>query len=141
MPHQLLKLNDEMIAKAYEYMRHGNYVDTVCQLIGISDVTYYKYKEQAEKDIANGLTEENSLFVSFLCAIKRGEAEAEDEAIASIQRIGEKEWTAKAWMLERRHNAKWRAKQEIELSGSVNNAYDNLSEDELRALANDKKCP
>jgi hypothetical protein len=112
-----LLLNDEMIEKAKKYISAGNYANVVCQYLGISEVTYYKYINKGEEDIKNNI---DSIFVKFIKAIKEAEAEAEMRAVASIQKAGsEGNWTAYAWYLERKHKKRWSQKQEIEHSGNV----------------------
>ena len=112
-----LKLNDEVIEKAKNYISAGNYANVVCQYLGIDESTFYIWKQKGEEDLKN---EKESIYVKFIKSIKEAEAEAEMRAVASIQKAGnDGNWTAFAWYLERKHKDRWSVKKEVEHSGNV----------------------
>lgn len=111
-----IKLNQEMIEKACNYLRQGHYAVVVCEFLGISEATYYSYINQGKEDEKNG---KESIFLEFLKSIKKAEAEAEMRHIQNILKTAtEGNWTASAWYLERKHKNRWSLKQEIEHTGS-----------------------
>jgi hypothetical protein len=60
----------------------------------------------------------------FLTAIKEAEAVAERGFLSRIIQHSQRQWTAAAWMLERRFPDRWKRQdgtQEVKLSGTVRN--------------------
>lgn len=93
----------------------GNFVETVCDYVGISRETFYDWLKRGErghkKDIDGG-------YVEFSDTIKKAIAQVEILTIADL-RVGPQNWQAKAWWLERRHPDKWGNRQKHEQSGEV----------------------
>lgn len=56
----------------------------------------------------------------FFLNLKRAESILKGEAVSNIKRIGKKEWTANAWLLERRFNDEFGKKAEVVHSGEIN---------------------
>lgn len=95
-----LKLNQEMIEKAYKYIAAGNYVETVCEYLGISKNTWYVWLRKGEK-------QKQGVYRDFYDAIKKAEAEAEMRNVAIIQKAAQDTWQAAAWFLERKYPERW----------------------------------
>lgn len=108
-----LKLNSKFIEKACEYLEDGNYVVTVCKLMGINEKTWYEWVNQGNKDIEDGTT---SIFSKFCKAILEADAKAEARYVKIIKTASETDWKAASWYLARKGKSKWLEKTEIELS-------------------------
>lgn len=112
-----LKLNKEFIEKACEYLRDGNYVVTVCKLMGVSEKTWYDWVNQGNNDIENGVT---SIFSKFVKSILEAEAEAEARNVKIIATAATTDWKASAWYLARKGKSRWLEKQEIDINVEQN---------------------
>lgn len=91
-PGRPTKLTDETVTKLINHIRMGLPIFQACQLAGISQSTYYNWKNRAESGEAE--------YVEFLESIKRAEVEAQVKLIQDVQR--DESWQSSAWMLERR---------------------------------------
>lgn len=110
-----LKLNKKLIEKAFPLIAEGNYCDVVYNSLGISKATYFRWLAQGEQDEKDG---KQSIFKDFLDSKNEAEAIAELSHVHNIKKsANEGTWQASAWLLERKHKAKWSAKQEVQLSG------------------------
>lgn len=109
------KLDAELIERAHKLISEGHYAVTVCAYLGIDESTYYKWITKAKGDIENN---KNSIYVQFFKSINEAEAKAEMRHLQNIVKASaDGTWQASAWYLERKHKAKWSAKQEVQLSG------------------------
>lgn len=52
----------------------------------------------------------------FATAMKRAEAEAESAVLSRILRAMDRQWTAAAWILERRWSERWAKREHVEVS-------------------------
>lgn len=125
-----LKLNDEMIDKIVLYMEQGNYIETVCKILNISEKTYYEYIKQGNQDIE---IYRQSIYSKLVHSIKEAEAKAEALAVSLI--IQDKSWQSKAWYLERKYKARWAQQPETVIQVNNNSQYAALTDTELKALA------
>lgn len=98
------KLNCKLIEEICQTLRGGNYIETACDLAGITRSTWAKWLKDGsrlEDDDPDTLDEMGTLSRKFSMAVKRAMAESESEDLKSIR--NDKQWTAKAWRLERMH--------------------------------------
>jgi len=88
---------------------NGNYAVTACQLCDISNNQFYLWHQQAETDIQQGLTEEDSIYIKLYYSVKRAEAAAEDALVEVVREAGtvKREWLPAMTFLERRHPDRW----------------------------------
>lgn len=108
------KLTKELIKEASDIIKMGNYTETVCDYLGISKNTWYRWMKEGEQ-AKRGLKSE------FSDAIKKAQAHAEIRNLAIIETAAKEEWQAAAWYLERKFPKKWgRQKVEIEHKGEIN---------------------
>lgn len=103
------KLNEELIEQFAEKLRKGLNIQTVCDLLMITQPSYNNWMRQGEDDITNG--NEDSLFAAFFLEIKKARAEFEELANERISE-GAPGWQGMAWWLERTR-AQYMPKQEI----------------------------
>ena len=95
------KLTPEIKNKILSRIRAGNYIEVVCSNL-LSKQTFYNWKNQAEEDKAAGKVTE---FTRFLDELTCAEADGEAELVEKVR--GSDDWKAAAWILARRHNARW----------------------------------
>lgn len=84
----------EVIAKFREWTELGMPICYICQYVGIEDSTYYLWLEEGRKG--------KSPYLEFLNAIKEGEPAFVQNQLETIRKASSKEWTAAAWLAERR---------------------------------------
>lgn len=82
-----------------EALRAGNYIDTAIRIAGINRTTFYNWVKRAEAG--------ESPFTEFINTCEKVIAEAEGDAVKSLQAAGKADWKAIAWWLSRRHFKKW----------------------------------
>lgn len=112
-------MTDENKAKIVETVRLGMWPDRAAQMHGIAPGTMRK---------------ERKLDDDFSTAIKKAEAEAESSVHSRMLRHLDGQWTACAWMLERRWPERWAKRELPASSGEVRELAA-----QLRAAANSAK--
>ena len=96
-------MTDENIAAILRTVALGVWPDRAAQMHGVSADAMRKHKERHP---------------DFVTAIEKAEAQAESGYLSKILRHTEKQWTAAAWMLERRWGDRWAQRQKLEHSGN-----------------------
>lgn len=111
------KLTPELQKDICNYLLAGNFVETVCDLVGISKETFYAWVKRGER---GWKSDRDGGYVEFSDAIKRAVAQVEVLTVNDLRK-GPQNWQAKAWWLERRHPDKWgnRGKSQVEHSGDL----------------------
>jgi transposase-like protein len=129
------KLTPEAQERIVNAVRNGCYRETAATLGGVDDSTLYLWLREGKE------TKTGPKFDLFN-AVKKAEAEWEAEQIAGIEAAGiggavisrttttkkdgsvvitetlaRPEWTARAWLLERKLYDRWAKKERLELSG------------------------
>lgn len=111
------KLTTELQKQICTLLSGGNFVETVCDLVGISKDTFYEWVKRGDRgwkqDVDGG-------YVEFSDAVKKAIAMVEVSSINDLRKGGNG-WQAKAWWLERRHPDKWgnRGKSTVEHGGNL----------------------
>ncbi len=82
-------------------LKAGNTIVNACAWAGISEPTFYRWKKEAKT------APEGSVAWNFWRAVKKALAIAEDKLVRIIEKAGEEDWGAAAWMLERRNPQQW----------------------------------
>ncbi len=90
------KLNPELQQQLVECIESGMYYDLACDAVGISKVTFWNWMNA-------GKANKDEQSVNFFNAIKKAKASCAKNALDMIKQHGLKEWTASAWLLERRY--------------------------------------
>lgn len=128
------KLTPEIQQQIVALLRNGNYVETVCDYVGISKETFYDWLRRGE---VGG--QRNTIYVEFSDAAKKAISAAETVALSEI-RQGVDNWQSRAWFLERRHRERWGNKQAVEHTGKDGGPIDyrdvtELTDEQLAAIA------
>lgn len=89
-----------------EAVEAGNYLETACDLAGLSKQTVYAWIKRGE--------EGEEPFSTLSNALKRGQARAEAAEVAKVRKAGEdpRFWAASMTYLERRHPDRWARRSE-----------------------------
>jgi hypothetical protein len=104
-----LKLKPELIETIEKNISEGNYVNIVCQAVGIHKASYYSWYHKGE----NG----RGIFKEFHDAIDRATAKAEQTYIGVIRDAANKgTWYAAAWWLERRFPERWGKREQVDVT-------------------------
>lgn len=122
------KLTPEVQERLLTAIRQGLKYDTACALAGI---TYHTMRNW----MIAGESTKDGIYFNFFTALKKAEAEAEEELIKSIRNAGHREWQANAWILERRYPERW-ARRERSENVTINVDLDQLTDDQLTRIAN-----
>ena len=126
-----IKLTPEVQEKVVAAISNGSYAVVAAELAGISESTYYAWKQRGEEDLAAGNA---SPYLEFLEAIKNAEAAIEMRLVASCTHAaikqrpdGSYDWKAAMTFMERRWPNRWSRNERREHSGTVKVAPVNLS--------------
>lgn len=95
-----LKLNEDLIEKVCEHLKHGAFVETAVACAGIPKATFYYWMKLAN-------TKPKSIYKKLLDAVEKAQAEAEANDLLYITKARAKNWKASAWRLERRFPQRW----------------------------------
>ena len=91
------KINEQHIRDAEEAQRLGLTYDLTSGYIGVGRSTFYSW-------LSKGRKSPGSIYGRFVDALERGRAKGAALSLARIQKAArEGQWTADAWLLERRH--------------------------------------
>lgn len=96
------KLTPELQEDIVKYLRLGNYVETVCAIVGINKTTFYDWMRQGAR-----AKRSTNKMAQFSHAIKAAMALGEAADLAVIQQASVRSWQAAAWRLERRYPGRW----------------------------------
>lgn len=95
----------ELTEELCGYLRAGNYIETAAHLAGVWPRRVFGWVKRGQSD-------PDSPYAAFAQAVKRAEADAEQESINRIRLAGRSNvWQADAWYLERKAPQRW-GKQE-----------------------------
>ncbi len=94
------KLTDRVKKNIISAIRAGLSYERAALFAGISESTFYNWKERGER-------EGEGIYFEFLEDLKKAEIEGEVRNLAIISKAAEKQWQAAAWLLERRYPDLW----------------------------------
>jgi len=100
----------------------GNHDEVAAQAAGIGKASFYNWLKRGQAELERVEAAPNAKvrhseqpFVDFLDAITRARAKAEPAMVSRIRELGERDWRALAWMLERRFSGRWANRQRLEI--------------------------
>lgn len=103
-------LTKDLIERICKSIREGNYKNVACQAVGIGESTFYSW-------LAKGEANKAGLYVEFVEAIKKAEAEAEQAHVGVIKDAANSgTWQASAWYLERKHPERWAKRDNLDIT-------------------------
>jgi hypothetical protein len=118
LPGRPTKISADMIEQIVRLLENGNYIETVCDFVGITKPTFYDWRRRGQDELdrvqkAQGsklrVRKAEAPFVEFFLRTKRAAAQADVVDLTRIAMAGNdpKFWTARAWRLERRNPGKY----------------------------------
>jgi transposase-like protein len=111
------KLNPSRIEAILQALRMGGWRGPAARQAGIAEETLAEWIKRGERAIAQGHPE--TLHAQLAAAIPKAEADAEALALARIGKAAsEGQWTAAAWMLERKYPGRYGKRERVELTGA-----------------------
>jgi hypothetical protein len=100
----------------------GNYDEVAAQAAGISKASFYNWLNRGQAELERVEAAPNAKvrqgeqpLIDFFDVVTRAKAQAEPEMVARIRELGERDWRALAWMLERRFSGRWAKRQRLEV--------------------------
>lgn len=100
------ELTPSIVRKLVQALSVGLYVETACDIVGISRGTFYEWIKKGEEN-------PNSKYGDFLTQIREALAKAEAYSVQKIRKSDN--WQAHAWWLERKFPQKWRKQSVVEI--------------------------
>jgi len=97
-------MTPEAIEAILRSVRLGLHPDRAALAAGVSASTYRNHKRRHPE---------------FATAVKEAMAAAEEGYLSRILMHSEKQWTAAAWILERRWPERWRKREEVDVKAKV----------------------
>lgn len=129
------KINQEFIDEACKLISHGMNNKDVCDMLMVSEKSFYHWRNQGDEDIKNG---KMSIHRKFSESLKIAQTKFKAYHISQINKATSNDWKASAWMLERKFTNEYgrfdRAKIEVTGNLNVTNRYDEMSDAELERL-------
>lgn len=107
----VLTLRPEVGDRIVEMLRVGNFFDTAASAAGVRPTEAKDWLLWGNKPDAR------EPWKTFAARCNEAMAQSEAAGVALINELGEKDWRALAWMLERRHGHHWRQIVANELTG------------------------
>jgi hypothetical protein len=94
------KLTPELHTEIVRTIKAGNYIETAAAMAGVNRDTLREWVRQ-------GIRRGNGKYHAFALDVEQAMAHAEVMDVLGIRKAGEREWTARAWLLERRFPDRW----------------------------------
>lgn len=103
-----LKLTPKLKDTICEYIKEGNYINTACEAVGISKHAFFMWMKKGE-------AESEGVYRDFFDSIKKAQADGEMFLLKTIRVKSMEQWTAAAWILERKYPEKWGRREYIKI--------------------------
>jgi transposase-like protein len=114
------KLTPELQAEIIYLLKIGNFVETLCNFVGINKSTYYDWMKKGEES-----THPRNKYKIFQEAVVQVMAQSEAMNVAIITKLSKYDWRAAAWILSRRHPDKWGKKKYEDFDLDINELDEN----------------
>src|SRR5665648_636178 len=99
------KLTPELRAEIVIFLKAGNFIETVCVIVGINKSTFYAWMKRGD------LSTRPDKYTKFRDEVEKAQAWSEARDVAIITKHSENKWRAAAWKLEHRHSDRWGKKK------------------------------
>jgi hypothetical protein len=108
---QLDGCSPDVQERVCQALRAGAHMEQAATYAGVHRATVYRWLARGEADDAP------ERYRDFAAAVREAEAGFEIASLALIARVGDEDWRARAWLVERRHPRRWGRRKALELSG------------------------
>jgi hypothetical protein len=96
-------------------IRAGNYLATSARIVGIGSTTLHEWLARGE---GTDTRESTPLYADFAVAVRKAEAESQAVHVQNIRKVAlEGQWTASAWLLERKWPELFSKREAVALTG------------------------
>ncbi len=107
-----LLLTRAHITQVQSLLQRTLYVETVAAHMGVHRQTFWQWlregsRESLRREQGMGSDADYDLHVDLYYEVKKCLAKCEGDYLANIQNAGIEQWTANAWLLERRFPSRW----------------------------------
>ncbi len=99
------KLTPKLLARLVNLLRAGNYRETAASAVGIDRHTIREWEKRGQR--ASPGDPKERVYREFAETVERSESEGECRHVTLIATAAQRQWTASAWLLERKHPEKW----------------------------------
>ena len=126
------KLTRELQAEIIYLLKIGNFVETVCNFVGINKSTFYDWMKKGEES-----NHPRNKYRKFQEAVEQAKAWSEAKDVAIITKASEDDWKAAAWKLEHQHPDKWGKKKYEDFDTDINELDEDpiiISKEELAMI-------
>jgi hypothetical protein len=106
-----LKFDEELAERILTALRAGAYIETAANHAGVSRASFYSWMKQGRAGVEP--------YATFAADVDQALATAELTDWAFIGKAREKEWTAAAWRLERRHPERYGKRSRVDSNITV----------------------
>lgn len=103
------KLTDAVAAKIAQAMARGYFLESAAYLADVSPRTVQRWMAKGKKHPGYGV------YGKFFLTVKKAIAECQGQMHEALVREGEKDWTALAWLMERRWPKQYGRKQLVNI--------------------------
>ena len=104
-------MTEQVVSDIVNALAAGAAVKAAAGAAGISERTYYLWRERGEQEGAD------EAFLQFLQRTTRAREQGKVALTASIRKAAAEDWRAAAWLLERLEPEAWALKRRLEHSG------------------------
>jgi hypothetical protein len=118
------KLTGDRQEKICEALRKGVTIKGACDLVGLDESTYYKWRNRGEDELrrveeghANcRVRKSEKRYVDFFEATTRAIAESERALVENIEGAAEEDWRAALELLRRRFSDRWSKQTNVDVT-------------------------
>lgn len=126
------KLTPAIQARIVEVIAAGNYLETAAAHAGINKQTLHKWLSWGER-------QGRGLYKQFAEAVRKAQADSETRDVLLISKAAQEgAWQAAAWMLERKHPARWARRDRLDVNASGSIVHTHLTRSDLAKLSDDE---
>lgn len=122
-------LTPELINEIEDLIKQGYSNQDVCDVLSFSQASFYNWVNIGEEQKEGNFTKsEDLIYLEFVEAIKKARAEHKQNLLSKIQRHGNKQWQALAWVLERKYKDEFGKVDTVKIDTTKNKAVDKTLE-------------
>lgn len=117
-----MNLTDEVADRIVDAIRRGTPLRFACEAAGVSYDTALRWLRIGHGATGDGWTPTPATrrrYEGFASAVERAQAEAVDAAVSHVERAGQGDWRAAAWLLERRWPETFGQKSTVKVHATI----------------------
>jgi hypothetical protein len=120
-------LSDAVIEQLKTVLQTGAFIETAVAFVGINRDTFYDWMKRGTRErtrIESGQDPDpdEAMVLKFSDTMKKAIAGSEVRVVGIIAKAADKNWTAAAWIAERKYPDRW-GRQRLEITGKDGEAF------------------